>query len=344
MANIMITYRCNLQCPYCFANEFVNKSYTDMTMEDFIQTVDFLAQTPGTRIGMIGGEPTVHPLFEDMIIYLSKHPNVASIMIYTNGLLLDKYAEFLVRPDIQPMVKILVNCNSPKVLGERGFEHLIHNLDLLYGKYRMGQNIKLGINLYDNDFDYSYIKELLVRYDLYQIRISLTVPDFSNCGSIQVLKHFEERKEYLLNFYREMEEIGVLAYYDCNRPPKCIFTEKEWAWICWYRNKYHALPSNIADENTKCSPVIDILPNKKAVRCFGMSDFEKVDIESFDSVDDIVNHYRNEVDYGAYKIASAIACEECYLRKVQKCTGGCIGFKYTQILDVNRYIREKYNI
>ena len=29
MPNIMLTYRCNLNCPYCFANEFVNKKNTD---------------------------------------------------------------------------------------------------------------------------------------------------------------------------------------------------------------------------------------------------------------------------------------------------------------------------
>ncbi len=33
MPNIMLTYRCNLKCPYCFANEFVNKKNTDISLK-----------------------------------------------------------------------------------------------------------------------------------------------------------------------------------------------------------------------------------------------------------------------------------------------------------------------
>lgn len=35
MANIMMTDACNLNCPYCFANEFVNKNKNEITEEAF---------------------------------------------------------------------------------------------------------------------------------------------------------------------------------------------------------------------------------------------------------------------------------------------------------------------
>ncbi len=37
MANIMINEDCNLRCPYCFANEFVNKKTNNVTEENFIK-------------------------------------------------------------------------------------------------------------------------------------------------------------------------------------------------------------------------------------------------------------------------------------------------------------------
>lgn len=344
MANIMITYRCNLQCSYCFANEFVNKSYTDMTLEDFKKVVNFLAAKPGAVIGLIGGEPTIHPQFKEMLLYLSECTNVKSVMLYTNGLVLDKHVEFLSRPDLRSMLKILVNCNSPEMMGEANYQHLVDNLDLMVDKYHMAANIKLGVNLYENAFDYTYIKELLKRYNMYQIRISLTVPDFASCGKVNVLDHFESRKKYLLKFYKEMDEIGVLAYYDCNRPPKCVFTDEEWAWICWYRKKYSIFPSNITDENVHCAPIIDILPNKQAVRCFGMSEVEKVSIDDFDSVEDIKRYYEKGIDYGAWLLPTDAQCGECYSYQAKKCAGGCIGFKYSDIQDVTEYIRNKYKI
>ena len=33
MANIFLTRKCNLKCPYCFADEFVNKKNEEVTLE-----------------------------------------------------------------------------------------------------------------------------------------------------------------------------------------------------------------------------------------------------------------------------------------------------------------------
>ena len=61
MANIMINEICNLRCPYCFADEFVNKNPKEMSMEDFDTALNFaLSSGYDERIGLIGGEPTLH--------------------------------------------------------------------------------------------------------------------------------------------------------------------------------------------------------------------------------------------------------------------------------------------
>lgn len=46
MANVMITQRCNLSCPYCFANEFTNNNTNDITIENFIKALDFIKTDP----------------------------------------------------------------------------------------------------------------------------------------------------------------------------------------------------------------------------------------------------------------------------------------------------------
>ncbi len=65
MANIMLTDACNLKCPYCFANEFVNKDKNDITEEAFDEATDFIVgDGTHTSVGLVGGEPTIHPRFE----------------------------------------------------------------------------------------------------------------------------------------------------------------------------------------------------------------------------------------------------------------------------------------
>lgn len=42
MANIMLTDVCNLRCPYCFANEFVNVDKNEISEQNFKKAVDFI--------------------------------------------------------------------------------------------------------------------------------------------------------------------------------------------------------------------------------------------------------------------------------------------------------------
>ena len=93
MAHITLTYRCNLRCPYCFANEFVNKESTDITWDGFKSAVDFITTCGKARIGLIGGEPLVHPLFDEFVDFLINRDDVSLISIFTNGVLMQKHLD-----------------------------------------------------------------------------------------------------------------------------------------------------------------------------------------------------------------------------------------------------------
>ena len=333
MPNIMLTYRCNLKCPYCFANEFVNKQYTDITIDDFNKAVEFVTRINTAHIGLIGGEPTIHPQFAEIVKSLLDNEKVEYITVYSNGLYLDKYFDLL----INPKVHILVNCNSPEDIGEQNFEKLKSNLDVIFKEESFRNNINLGCNLYDQNKDYTFIRELLVRYNLHRLRISLTVPDFSSCANIDILEHFKSKKDFILSFLRSMDQIQVLPYYDCNKPPYCIWTDEEKEWLEAYVKKYPIKDSNLIGNCSQCYPVIDILPNLNAVRCFGMSDFMKVNIEDFRDVGDLASYFINCIDTNAYKISGGTSCNTCYEKSIRHCTAGCIGFKADSIRKANAF-------
>lgn len=335
MPNIMLTYRCNLRCPYCFANEFVNRADTDITEADFRTAVKFAAGTPHASIGLIGGEPTTHPKLPEFLRLLADEPNVDTVMVYTNGLAMEPLLKAMKEPSVGSKVRVLVNCNSPAVMGEHNFSRLRESLDRAFLDYRLGRHIKFGLNLYENGFDYGFIKELLVRYDRRQLRISLTVPDFGVCGRVDPVENFKSRKDYLLRFFRDMDEIGVLPYYDCNKPPQCIWTDEEWAWLERFAARHRGIPTNLVDQTSRCRPVVDILPDLRAVRCFGMSDFEKVHIRDFACMEDLESYFRNRVDAEAFRICASPDCRDCYDRKCGLCAAGCLGYKQAQLRKIN---------
>ncbi len=327
MPNIMLTYRCNLHCSYCFANEFVNKADTDITIRNFLKAVSFVTRTGKARIGLIGGEPTLHPGFKAIMELLISNSNVESVTVFTNGLLLDRFVPQLAHPK----VRFLVNCNSPLIIGENAFLRMKQNLDLLMLDNNTNGRGALGINLYSDDMDYSYIVELLQRYKQHYVRISLTVPDFSTCGNIDVLGYFKRRKHFLLDFFRKMDSIQVLPAYDCNRPPYCIWTDEEKKWLESYVARYPQIDTDIIGNRSVCYPVIDILPNLQAVRCFGMSDFMKVSIDDFKNIHDMKQFFINEIDSYAFKLSACKECNGCYEQKVSHCITGCMGFKASRI-------------
>lgn len=81
---IEINRNCNLACPICLKGENVNES---MSLQDFEGVIDNLFVTEGTVdvINISGGEPTLHPQFEEFLALACKK-GIVQISVSTNGL------------------------------------------------------------------------------------------------------------------------------------------------------------------------------------------------------------------------------------------------------------------
>ncbi|NDY72446.1 DUF5714 domain-containing protein [Desulfobacter hydrogenophilus] len=89
-----ITNKCNLACRHCL---FSCSSRTSETMDfDMISSIVSQAYTLGTRIFYLtGGEPMVHPDFQDICrLILDEHADTM-LVILTNGILIPEYRAFL---------------------------------------------------------------------------------------------------------------------------------------------------------------------------------------------------------------------------------------------------------
>lgn len=89
---VLITHKCNANCPTCF-----NKSIrhgAEMSLDDFVCLADYLAESGVQRIKIMGGEPTVHPCFSEIICYAQKR--FYSVHVFTNAIN-DKILDFVPR-------------------------------------------------------------------------------------------------------------------------------------------------------------------------------------------------------------------------------------------------------
>ena len=159
MPNISLTFRCNLRCPYCFAREFVDAKSGDISLDNFNTALEFLTKDNAIHLGLIGGEPTLHPQFEEILQQVIDHPKVSAATVFTNGVLLDRYTDLLAHPKIS----LLVNWNTPNLLGEKAFKAIQDNVDTLIFKHQMQHRLNLGLNVADGSLDYRYMLDLLKR-------------------------------------------------------------------------------------------------------------------------------------------------------------------------------------
>ncbi len=86
---VEVTDACNLACRVCYAD---SKGDRVLSLEGFRAHVSALLDQKGTldSVQLIGGEPTIHPQFWDMLAWLHAEQRVSKIYVATNGIALEK--------------------------------------------------------------------------------------------------------------------------------------------------------------------------------------------------------------------------------------------------------------
>ena len=335
MANIMVNETCNLRCPYCFAEEFVNKSQKEMTLPDFRKALDFvLSDESNAQVGIIGGEPLLYTHINEAMRIALDDPRTELVMIFTNAVDLDRLETDILE---SPKFRMLVNCNSPEDMGAKAFEKMRENLLRFKYEHSGDGRFRLSVNIYKPDFNYSYVIPLVREMEFDVIRLSISVPQKGDLKGKKPLDYFREMKPVAIKFIGDMIRCGVITGFDCNFIPGCVFTEEE---IDGLTGAKEVLRSGLADrysrmfwervifcEYNNCSPVIDVLPDLKAIRCFGLSEHTKRDIRDFRDIGELGMHYINTIDRPAIGIWTQDECADCYIRETGGCSCGCLLFK-----------------
>lgn len=342
MSNIMLIDACNLKCSYCFANEFVNVSRNEISLEAFSKALEFiLGDGSESFVGIIGGEPTLHPLFDTMMRIAITDERANVIMLYTNGLLLHEHWDVC----CHAKTHLLINCNSPTDIGKKPFKQLCNNLEILLEQKMCKDRVTLGINMYKPDFEYRYLIDLLKEHKLDHVRVSITVPNMDVQRNTDAHSYFMLMKPNLIRFFHELLENNIIPNFDCNKIPPCLLEKEDIEGFYRYFSKpfikKRINKSNIANRRVTCSPVVDIRQDLTAVRCFGLSSCTKQRIDKFKGIKDLKNYYYRTIDAFAWNSVYSSSCSSCYDRQVLSCNGGCMAFKINEILQLAEFAKRR---
>lgn len=316
MANLLFTQRCNRKCPYCFAGRHMAESPEDdsISWESLIYVADLFRAEGHNRISILGGEPTLHPHFNDMVIYLLERG--FELTVFTNGAWAeDKLREAVSLFSRVPKERLSFLCNlndpekTPARSGERKrVEHFLA---------AFGERVAPGFNIYSSDFRLDFILQDINRFGLNRtIRLGLAHPILAYDNEHIKIGEIDKVIDRLFEHTDLFEQFRVVPGLDCGFP-LCRFSDEQMSW----------LPRNTGDgqHNFSCGPVVDIGPDLSVWPCFPLSGFKRRSLYEFDNLRQVHDYYgmiHEKVRVEAGGIFPE--CDTCRFRETGRCSGGCI--------------------
>lgn len=333
MANIAIVNYCNLKCKYCFADDMIQEDLATMSVEDFCKVLEFLSRTPKNHVGIIGGEPTLHPQFGEILKETNRYCRELNTeaTLFTNGIELEKWM-----PDIGERIHLLINCNSPEFQSSELFNKQRQTLDHLADLSWLDDcpdhpaKASCGCNIYIGCDDYSYIWDIVDRYRLRHLRTSVVSP--AACYAewrTNKEGYYNTLKPKYLKFCEDALKHHCTLGMDCGHIPTCYFTREEAeiareACSPIMPDGGRDIMMSSFDKQEFCEPVVDITPDFKATACFGS--YDPVDIRDFRDLIELERYLLIMKNYPKAQANCTGKCTTCKKHKLLQCNGGCLGF------------------
>lgn len=295
----------------------IQEEHSAITLDDYRQILSFLSRTPKNHVGIIGGEPTLHPDFVEILKETNRYCKECNTdaTLFTNGIELEKFL-----PYIGERIGILINCNSPQFQSAEAFKKQRETLDHLDSLSWFDNKANCGCNLHPGCIDYKYIWDIVDRYHLDHLRTSVVSP--AACyESWRKDKegYYKFMKPIFLQFCKEGKKHRCRLGIDCGHIPMCYFTEEEAELVRETCDAY---------DNGFCEPVVDITPSFKATACFGS--YDPVDIRDFDNLYELERYLLLKKSYPRVEANCTGKCTTCKKHKLLQCQGGCLGFAEIQ--------------
>ena len=160
--NLILNTYCNLKCNYCFADEYMeeNVKTPDKSMDyDFFLNELLPRVKNASLINFMGGEPTLHPQFNDILSQTLENMQPFSFLgVFTNGLMPDKVLDLLLHTvgrggsiERQIQFSILLNWQTSENISEKNHARCREVAETILSKNGMG--LMFSLNLYSIEQD-----------------------------------------------------------------------------------------------------------------------------------------------------------------------------------------------
>ncbi len=307
--NILLTNYCNRHCSFCFGRSIVNQKDADkasmhMTRQNVTKILDFLDNSGSKEFRLMGGEPTQHPEFKDIV--QEAFDRGFQISVFSNFIMLQDTADFLTKFP-KERIFFLANVSLQKSDTAEQKELVNYALEKLYDKTNVGCTVT------SPDFEYEYLLDFIRKYNLKKrIRVGIAQPIVKANNEYLHPSRYKEAGSAIVKMAQECIKHEVLLGFDCGLT-HCMFTAEEIGILSKISEGFKVI----------CSPIIDVGVDLSVWSCFPLSSVYITHLDNFKNRAEIVNYYlaklQNFKTFGCQP-----ACQKCIYMLRGICKGGCL--------------------
>ena len=250
-----------------------------------------------------GGEPTLHSHFSEIVALAASLRY--RIKVFTNGT--TEQLRQIPKTLAASQLTIILNLNAPQSYPENQWEQIQANCEY------WGDRLRLSFNIFEPDFDWSYIKEAIVRWQISPfVRVGITQPIRGMANQYLLEKDLPQAYNQLVHMAEDMADAGITLGLDCGFR-SCGFSEAQLGTLieCGTQLLFD------------CKPVLDIGPDLMVWRCFPFATFEGVHLTDYSTMDQISSHF-SSLWLEGQQMGNTAKCTTCENRQVNTCKGGCL--------------------
>lgn len=305
MLNLFLGYRCNLDCPYCFAKGLEQEYPDPLNWTAFSRFLTWVKQHHIPNIGLLGGEPTLHPLLPQFLQALNE--NGIDAVLFTNAL----FEPHLQKPISQYTANVVVNCNPFTSLTAIQQDRWQSNLAALK---EAGCRVAFSKNFAKDALDYTHVLKACQDCGVTHVRYDITRPHSRRTNNYYEWDDTKSVVGAIVSFTADCQEQNIKTGLDCCLP-LCHFTKLELQYMKEHSTKFRAT----------CFPSLDVQPDLSVSYCMPLKTICAQDVTKFAGELDLMNYFAEAVQ-PLRKIPVNESCTSCSHFNRQ-CQGGCLALR-----------------
>ena len=275
-----------------------------MRREDFRQALALLERSGVKEARFLGGEPTLHPEFPEMVAESAVRG--FRVQVFSNGLMPEAALESLARlPEDQ--CGVLLNLHHPNEQSAGELATVRETCRRLNGR------ITPGVNLHSPAMPMEFVLEWIAEFGMCKrVRLGLAHPQAGGTNACLAPKHYRLVGERLTTFAREAMSRGVALGLDCGFVP-CMFPP----------DFFDVAGVDLKTLGVQCGPVPDILPDMTAIACYALGILYRMPVADAATTGEL----RQELGAQLCRLRQVgifRACAMCEHKKTGICKGGCL--------------------